>query len=68
MKIFCNHEWEILSDTTTESKFEHARRICDNTGAVSVKIPHQMCQADRKNIQILSCSKCGKLKRYVTNI
>ncbi len=66
--MFCKHEWSILSETTTKSKFEHVMQVASDSGTSSGSIPYQMCNADRKLIQIVSCSKCGKLKRFVTEV
>lgn len=65
--MLCKHEWEVLSETTTKSKFEHAMSQF-GTGATELNIPHQMCCAERKHIQIVTCKKCGKLKRFVETI
>jgi len=65
-QLFCKHDWEILSETTTKSKFESSMEAIGNRG--SKGMPHQLCHADRKLIQIVSCKKCGKLKRFATNI
>lgn len=66
--MFCRHKWETLSETVTESKFENSVKVvrenCKNVG----NIPGQMVCADRKHIQIITCNKCGKLKRFVENI
>lgn len=64
MNLFCNHKWEILSETTTESKFEHTLKLVGK----GKTIPHQMTCTDRKFIQVFHCTECGKLKRYVENI
>ena len=68
MNIFCKHKWEVLSETTTKSKFETALDVYKASTATKVSIPHQMCCANRKFIQVVACSKCGKLSRYVENI
>jgi len=66
----CKHNWKVLSDTVTESKYQSTiNAFMQVPGKVeSLKIPHQMCCADRKHIQIVTCDKCGKLKRYVEKI
>jgi hypothetical protein len=68
--MFCKHDWKMLSETVTKSKFESAANSIDNMKSTSTKarIPHQMCCADRKVIQIVTCVKCGKLKKFVENI
>jgi len=69
MSIFCKHDYELISETTTKSKFDCAIEALDKHGKLTdVKIPHQMSQADRKHIQVFTCKKCGKLKRFVEDI
>jgi len=68
--MFCKHKWELVSETTTKSKFELATECAYREGMNTSKftIPWQLCNADRKFIQIVQCTKCGKLKRFVENI
>lgn len=65
----CKHEWKLLSETVTKSKYESSieavKDLCANT---KLSLPWQMCDADRKHIQLFTCEKCGKLKRYVEKI
>ena len=63
MSIFCKHKWEILSETTTKSKFEVAIETVGNES-----LPPQMSCTKRKFIQVVACSECGKFKRFVENI
>lgn len=63
----CKHEWKVLSETVTKSKFESTLAAIGGDAANS-RIPHQMCQADRKHIQVFTCPKCGELKRFVEDI
>lgn len=58
--MFCKHEWKVLSETTTESQMELAVRL----GAVKLKNPSSY----RQHIQIVTCSKCGKLKRFTETL
>ena len=63
------HTWKILSETTTKSKFEVAcNAVYSREKVGKINIPWQMCDASRKFIQIFQCTKCGELKRFVTNI
>lgn len=66
----CKHKWEVLSETTTKSKFESAIEAVRGAGSNigNVKIPHQMCDAERKHIVILACKECGNTKRFVEKI
>jgi len=69
--MFCKHKWKLLSETHLKSKFETAvdaiRHGCIPTEE-RTKVPAQMCDATRKHIQVFTCEKCGKLKRYVEEI
>jgi len=60
--MFCKHKWLTLSETITKSKIEHAKEI----GLIVTK-GHSF-DLERKHIQVLSCEKCGKLKRFVEEI
>ena len=64
--IFCKHDWVILSETTTKSKFEASMSVLGSAGEVD--IPGHMCGTDRKHIQVFTCKKCGKLHRFVEDI
>ena len=63
MSFFCKHDWKVKSETTTKSKFQSAMDACP-----ARHIPWQMACAERKFIQIVTCTKCGKLKRFVESI
>jgi len=63
--MFCKHNWEILSETVTKSKFQHAIEIAGRGKGI---MPHQMACAERKHIQLVTFKKCGKLKRFVEKI
>ena len=62
--ISCKHEWKMISETTTKSKFELMTGPGGEFSADS--IPYPMFK--RKHIQVVTCSKCGKLKRFVEEI
>ena len=66
--MFCKHNWKKISETVTKSQFEVAMETVSPVAAGNVKIPHQMSNADRKHIQVYTCEKCGKLKRFVEDI
>ena len=65
--MFCRHRWEVLSETVTKSRFESSMEAV-KTNISELTLPHQLCKADRKHIQVFTCQKCGKLKRFVENI
>ena len=66
--MFCNHEWKVLSETVTKSKYETALEAASIASAGVTKLPWQLCDAERKHIQTFTCEKCGKLKRFVEDI
>ncbi len=66
--MFCKHEWIILSETVTKSKYESTIEAIGGLAVGKTKLPWQLCNADRKHIQVFTCNKCGKLKRFVENI
>lgn len=61
--MFCKHDWEILSEHTTESQIEHA-----NNMGIMITEGGSTLMFERKFIQIIKCDKCGKIKRYVTEV
>ena len=65
--LFCRHDWKILTEKTTESKIEVAMRIIGDRIA-KFNLPWQLCDANRKHIQIFYCMRCGKLKKFVEEI
>jgi hypothetical protein len=67
MKIFCKHDWKVLLETTTKSKFEASMEVLGKTNIEKkISLPHQLCCAKRMHIQIIVCPKCGKLKRFTS--
>jgi hypothetical protein len=67
--IFCKHDWELISETVTKSRYEVAMEAFDGrAGTSKVNLPWQLCDASRKHIQTFTCRKCGKLKRFVEEI
>ena len=67
--MFCKHEWVVLSETVTKSKYESSLQASKDTGVIGkFTIPGQLCCADRKHIQVFTCNKCGNLKRFVESI
>ena len=58
----------MLSETTTKSKWEITLEATSKHLKSSDNIPHQLCDASRKHIQVVTCDKCGKLKRFVEDI
>lgn len=68
MKLFCKHEWKVLSETTTESAIEVTMRVLQETTKSAKSIPWQMCSTERKYIVVVGCDKCGKIKKIVENL
>jgi len=64
--IFCKHEWKMLSETVTESPYEHSIKILRAHGGTSIK--NFDASTERKHIQTFTCDKCGNLKRFVEEI
>ena len=63
-QLLCNHDYKVISKEITPSQFEHAMKVAGGTG----KIPHQMCDADRKHITLFKCIKCNNIKQSVVRI
>lgn len=63
----CKHQWEILSETQTKSQFE---KYAEMTGKVpNPRYSVQLEEGTKKKlIQIVTCKKCGKLKKMVEEI
>lgn len=68
--IFCKHNWVLVSEITTKSKFEIAIETMAPLGTdfKKINLPRQMSDTSRKFIQIIKCEKCGKFKRFVEDI
>lgn len=65
-KFFCKHEWKLIQNITTESHIEHIKHTLGTDAVRRFTIYRD--NIERKNIVILSCNKCGKLKRFVENV
>ena len=61
-KMFCKHDWKIMSEVTTESRMEQLKRLEKNVAAFNA------FDLKRKHIQVFVCTKCGGLKRFVEDI
>ena len=68
MKLFCKHKWEILTETTTKSKFEITAEVSNLSSSSDFTVPWQLADASRKHIIVVTCPKCGKIKKFVENI
>ena len=67
--MFCKHNWKLLTEVTTKSKFELSIVVLSASRiASSSEIPPQLCDGKRKHIQTFTCTKCGKLQRFVEEI
>ena len=60
LNIFCKHKWKMLSEVVTKSQLE----LMSELG----KRGELYNPFERKVIHILSCEKCGKLKKYVEKL
>lgn len=65
--MFCKHNWKVLSEITTESLAEKVYKMTGQTGT-SNTIGGMLEVHSKKLIQIVTCTKCGKLKRFVEKI
>jgi hypothetical protein len=64
--MFCKHKWSILSETITKSTFDLAMETLKGAGHTSdFTLPGQLCKGERRHIQVITCDKCGRLKRFV---
>ena len=69
MKLLKIHDWEIISETVTESTFENAMKVLNATKVVEkMNLPWQLCEDNRKHITTLKCKKTGKVKKIVTDL
>ena len=65
LSIFCNHDWQILSEKYTPSQMEHFTEVSPKGMAIT---KGSSILLERKFIQIVKCNKCGGIKRYVTEV
>ncbi len=65
--MFCKHDWKLLSEITTKSKFEVAFEAIRDKARNS-NLPWPMNDVSRQHIQVFTCNKCGKLKRFIKEI
>jgi hypothetical protein len=66
--MFCRHEWALLSETTTKSRIEVTMEALSKTNLTKFQVTEESMDASRKIIQIVTCTKCGKLKKFITKI
>ncbi len=57
--MFCKHDWQVLSEVVTKSEFE---LLLGMENLASIK----NASNSKTIVQIISCKKCGKLKKFVT--
>lgn len=60
--MFCKHNWKILSEIRTDSIVDRAIK-----NGMHIK----RCSSDdlkQTLVQIVTCEKCGKIKRYVSEV
>jgi len=61
--LFCSHAWNKVAEHTSESTIEHLRKNGYN-GPIRI---WTMDELSKKTYTcILTCSKCGKVKKIVT--
>ena len=67
MKLFKQKDWEIISETTTESQMEQSLRLTGECPSPRNEYQFRDMTA-RKHIVILKCKNTGKIKKMVENI
>lgn len=67
-KILCSHEWVKLSEIVTESSLECTMKVFSTPRLEEISLPGNAFNSDKKVIQVFTCSKCGKLKRFVEKV
>lgn len=64
--IFCRHKWQVLSNETTKTQIDILKEKEQD-----IPLPRNDLQLDKMTkhfyIQILTCEKCGKIKRFKTS-
>jgi len=65
--MFCKHKWELLQETTTESKAEQSIRLVGTIPAARDRIDFEMFY-EKWLVTTFSCKLCGKLKRMKDKI
>lgn len=68
LKYFCSHKWEILSETTTKSKCELATLAGISLKLKNVQPEEVSDMLEYKYMLVVSCAKCGSMKRFVEKI
>ena len=65
--MFCKHKWKLLSKEITKSKFDELKKSCIsvNFNAIQYKFYGML---DKYLIQVFSCDKCGKIKKFIDKI
>lgn len=58
MKLFCKHQWNELKHFVVPSEFDNCIE--------SKKVPTTWVSLKRTYITDYQCSKCGKIKRFVS--
>lgn len=64
--MFCKHEWKVISEVTTTSKYEQLNRGgLSNLKANGALILELMAC---NHILTVTCEKCGEIKQFVNEI
>ncbi|MCK5606767.1 hypothetical protein KAR91_32995 [Candidatus Pacearchaeota archaeon] len=58
----CKHNWKILHSEISESMMEQAVRLGGEITEGNASI------FTKKSIQIVTCDKCGKIRKYVEEV
>lgn len=65
-RFLCKHDWEVIHSEKTISKFREFFEVINRQNATGNKVPWQMADSTVKYIQLCKCTKCGILRKYVT--
>jgi len=67
MLWFCNHQWQALVETTTESKAEHCLKLTGRCPSPPDTWAFQE-MFQRYHIVVAKCQNCGKIKQFTQEI
>ena len=59
-KLFCKHDWELISKETTKS---NVQAILESNSCEK-KFKYLYTDLQRYLIQVFACKKCGKIKKF----
>ena len=67
MSIFCKHKWELIDKEVVEPlMYKMTKLYANQNRAVKAKIPSRIDDDVTTVIQLVQCTKCGKIQKFVT--